>query len=108
MAPFFFGGFDCANRGEVLRIGVGCAAAARFVCERYDDGAPPGTKPRMMLWVLISVFELLSDPTVCDASSSWVSTVEVDDSMRVFLDAVREEESAVLVCEGCVIVSSSR
>ena len=106
IAPFFFGGFDCAKRGEVLRIGVGCAAAARFVCERYDDGAPPGTKPRMMLWVLISVFELLSDPTVFDASSS--STVEVEDSMRVPLDAVREVELAVVVCEGWVVVSSSR
>lgn len=62
MAPFFLGGC-CRYEGEVLRIGVGIAA--RFVCERYDDGAPPGTKPRTMLCVLlISVDELSCDPTL--------------------------------------------
>ena len=64
MAGFFFG-CDGWYLGDVFRIGVGCAA--RFVWERYEDVAPPGLKPRTMLWVLISVDELSCEPDLsCD------------------------------------------
>lgn len=99
MAPFFFGG---AGRycGDVLRMGVGCEA--RLVCERYDDGAPPGTKPRMMLWELISVAELSEpcEPTGCEVlepSEPLVSTVDADDSRSVACESVLR---GVRSCDG--------
>ena len=104
IGPFFFG-CACWYCADVLRIGVGCAA--RFVCDRYDDGAPPGTNPRTMLCVLISVFELLSEPTVCDALSSLVSTVDAEDSRRVACDADTEDGCGVLFWDGSEAVAES-
>ena len=69
IGPFFFDR-DSFGLGEFLRMGVGCAA--RLVCDRYDDGAPPGMKPRIILWVLISVLELPSELKLSDALSSLV------------------------------------
>lgn len=57
-------------------MGVGCVAA-RFVCERYDDGTS-GLKPLTMLWVLISVDELSDDDAM--AWESVLLTVDVEDS----------------------------
>ena len=56
----FFLGCDGWYLGEVFKIGVGCAA--RLVCDRYEEVAPPGLKPRTMLCVLISVEELSCEP----------------------------------------------
>ena len=57
-----------------------------------------------MLWPLISVFELLSDPTVCDASSSLVSTVDADDSNNVARDVASEDST--VECGGFGVVES--
>jgi hypothetical protein len=74
MAGFFFG-CDGWYLGDVFKIGVGCAA--RFVCERYEDVAPPALKPRTMLCVLISVDELSCEPDLsCDMCELWVLRVE--------------------------------
>jgi hypothetical protein len=76
MAGFFFG-CDGWYLGDVFKIGVGCAA--RFVCERYEDVAPPGLKPRTMLCVLISVDELSCEPDLsCDMCELWVLRVEAE------------------------------
>ena len=65
MAPGFFFGCDGWYFGEVFKIGVGWET--RFVCERYEEVAPPGLKPRTMLCVLISVEELSCEPDLsCD------------------------------------------
>lgn len=102
IGPFFFGCAACLW-GTVLRIGVGCAA--RLVCDRYDDGAPPGTNPRIMLCVLISVFELPSELKLCEAfSSSFVSTVDADDSRKLFCDSVTEGGWAV-ESDNCSLLS---
>ena len=90
--PRFFGGSRAEGEG-FFKMGVGCA---RFVCERYDEGAPPILNPRTTLWLsallwlsmLTSVLELPSEPTVWDAaSSSWVPTVDADDSSSVEREA---------------------
>ena len=87
MGPFFFFGIDpcaCWYCADVFKMGVGWACTARCVCERYDEGAPDGLKPRTMLCVLISVLELSSETTRfssvdCDASVS--SIVDAKESI---------------------------
>lgn len=82
MGPFFFM-LPGLYADDVFNIGVGCAEA-KCVCDRYEDGAPPGTNPRTTLWVLISVEELSCDPTVWKSlEESLVSIVDADESIFV-------------------------
>lgn len=53
--------------------------------------------------MLISVFVLVSDPTVCDSLSSCVVTVEADDSRRVACDALIDAGCGVALCDGSAV-----
>ena len=50
------------------------------------------------------MFELLSEPALCDALSSLDSKVEADDSSSVACDVVNEDESGA-VCFDLVVVA---
>jgi hypothetical protein len=94
VAPFL-GRFDRSGRydDEVLRMGAGMVAA-RFVCDRYDDGTS-GRKPRTMLCeVLISQDE----PSEQDARvrDSALLTVDVGDAAQL---------GAVMVCIGVAVAT---
>lgn len=97
--PFFRGG--TREAADFLRMGVGCAA--RLVCERYDEGAPPGTKPRTMLCVLISVVEVSSEPNDWDGEVLLSLVVAVP-----IVDVADDSRAFELIIESVVAIVSAR
>ena len=79
----------------------------RCVCDRYDEGALKPRTTLCALFSLISVFELLSEPIVSDSLSSFVSTVEADDSKNVACDAVTDDVSSVTLAFESVAMAES-